>query len=277
MKSVWKEIRFDIRQGIIARVGWFVFVLLAATVLAAVFFHTRGQLISDGRLTGTISYMDAWLWMFRGMEVYHPESKEAFDLADSYLVWNFLLAFVIGDYPVRELRGTGKDRLVRSQSRVVWWIGKFVWSLAAVLVFFACIHAGTMLAALANGAELSLSVNAQSFVRIFKTVPAPASMHWIVQKALLLPVLSGMAIATLQMLVMLALGAVAGYASVAVIAGVSAFYMKWFLPGNGMMVWRYDTISSGGLRLVFPVLADICIIVVCAAAGQRLFRNHDVL
>lgn len=277
LSNLYNEIRFDIRQGIVARTGWFLFVIFVSAVLAEVFFYTRGQMIADGRASGTLYYMDAYMWMFRGMERYNPQAKEAFDLTDSYLVWNFLLAFIIGDYPVRELKTTGKNWLVRSGSRTAWWIGKCVWSVIIVFLFYICIHAGTALATFANNASWELNLNREVFSRTFKLVFDGGIINELICKALLLPVLSSLAVSQLQMLLMLMFGAVAGYAGVVVTAGVSAFYMTGLLPGNGMMVWRYKGVLPDGIGILIPMLADIITVILCVTVGYKVFKKYDIL
>ena len=72
--NLFNEIRFDIKQGIIARAGWFLMAVLVSVVFAEVFFYTRNQMITDGRVSGELYYMDAYMWMFRGMEKYNPQA-----------------------------------------------------------------------------------------------------------------------------------------------------------------------------------------------------------
>ena len=275
--NLFNEIRFDIKQGIIARAGWFLMAVLVSVVFAEVFFYTRNQMITDGRVSGELYYMDAYMWMFRGMEKYNPQAKEAFDITDSYLVWNFLLAFIIGDYPVRELRTTGKNWLVRSESRTAWWIGKCIWNIITVFLFYICIHIGIVITAFVNNASWEPSLNRDVFVRTFKLMIDWNYADILMSKALLLPILSSLAVSQLQMLLMLILGAITGYAGVVVSSGVSAFYMTGVLPGNGMMVWRYKCITPEGIGILTPIVADMVIVILCVIVGYKIFKKYDVL
>lgn len=274
--NILKQILFDLMSGIVERWKVFVFVVCVSAVFAAVFFHSKGLLIASGRLDGTISFMDALIYMFRGMEEYRPELKQAFDLTDSYLIWNLVLAFMIGDYPVRELRTTGKNYIIRSRKRVSWWLGKCVWNICSVLAFYVCIYLGIAIAALAyNG--LGTTINGGIFLNVFRVALSSGSETSLLLRTFLLPVLSSMAISMFQMLVALVCGGIVGYVGTIVVCGLSAYYMAWFFPGNGLMVYRYNLVNPNGIGIVLPACLCIAIIVICCLAGGTYFENKDIL
>jgi hypothetical protein len=67
------------------------------------------------------------------------------------------------------------------------------------------------------------------------------------------------------------------YIAVIVLCAFSAYYMKWFLVGNSMMVYRYIYVNSKGIGIFLPLLASSILFIVSIMAGYISFRNKDIL
>ena len=57
----------------------------------------------------------------------------------------------------------------------------------------------------------------------------------------------------------------------------SAFYMKWFMPGNYMMAYRMIPVNSDGISFGISLIFDIGISVVSVFVGYMCFRKYDVI
>lgn len=270
-----KQISFDWKQGIMIRWKLYLVAIVISTVMT-VFFYASIKKYTFNVLVGETSFIDALLYMFRGMKEYRPEFREAFDVSDAYLIWNVLLAVIIGDYPTKELVSTGKNHLIRMGKRNIWWCGKCVWNMLAVFVFYGCIYLGILIGTLYEGGKI-LSVNENVFFRIFSINLTDQSTKNIILQVLLLPVFSSMAISFLQMVVSISSNNILGYICTMIVCGLSAYYMKWFMPGNGSMVYRFVVVNLDGIGLIKPISAYLLIMIVSFLAGCYYFENKDIL
>lgn len=270
-----KQISFDWKQGIMIRWKLYLVVIAVSAVMTA-FFYASIKKYTFNVPVGEISFIDALLYMFRGMKEYQPEFREAFDVSEAYLIWNILLAVIIGDYPTKELASTGKIHLIRMRKRRIWWCGKCVWNMLAVFVFYGCIYLGILIGTLYGGGNI-LSVNENLFFRTFSMNLTGQSTKNVILQVLLLPVFSSMAISFLQMVVSISSNDILGYICTMIVCGLSAYYMKWFMPGNGSMVHRFAVVNPDGIGLVKPMSAYLLIMIASFLAGCYYFENKDIL
>lgn len=271
-----KQILFDFRQGILARWKSYLLVMVIAILLSMSFYDFIKNLIMLGQIEDNANFADAIIYLFRGMEEYRPELKKAFDLTDSFLIWNLFLAYIVGSYPLRELRTTGKNFLIRTHSRGMWWFGKCIWNLNAVVVFYVCIFLGILIVSVINNG-MELNINEAIFLRIFHVNLDASLKGYLMLQVMLLPVFSSMAISMLQMMVSLFVNEIVGYICTVTICGLSAYYMRWFLPANGTMVYRFVTVNHNGIGIVLPIFGDILIIFISYVMGKKYFENSDII
>lgn len=88
---------------------------------------------------GKFSYSDYMFWMFRGME-YNQYSANVFLIPNGFwLALNLYLSVFIGMYPIEDLRAIGKQKIMQIGKRQTWWIGKCIWCVCCVLLYYAVI------------------------------------------------------------------------------------------------------------------------------------------
>ena len=278
-----RQIKVDIRQGILLKWPFYLITFAISLGLTALFVVSKNNLIVQGKISGSVSLGDAFYYMFRGMREYDPLLKKAFDIVDSFLIWNLLLAFMAGNYPVSDLKTTGKNYLVRANTRRQWWLSKCAWNVFTVLAFYMCIFAGMLIGTYLcslftdNITWTSVIFNPELFKKIFLVDLQGGTQGYILAQMIVLPVAASLAISMFQMAVSLIANAPIGYITVVTICVFSAYYMKWFLIGNGMMVYRYRDVNPNGIGILLPLLASLIIFVLSGLVGYISFRNKDIL
>ena len=94
---------------------------------------------------------------------------------------------------------------------------------------------------------------------------------------IILPVVTSIAISLLQMTMEFIVLPSVSFIVVMVIYISSAFYMKWFMPGNYMMAYRMIPVNSDGISFGISLIFDIGISVVSVFVGYMCFRKYDVI
>lgn len=94
---------------------------------------------------------------------------------------------------------------------------------------------------------------------------------------IILPVVTSIAISLLQMTMEFIVLPSVSFIVVMVIYITSAFYMKWFMPGNYMMAYRMIPVNCDGISFGISLIFDIVISVVSVFVGYMFFRKYDVI
>lgn len=269
-----RQVMSDIRQGIIKRWYLYLIVFIISVITAEIFYVRYIKLFADGRIDVSPGVSDCILYFFRGMREYRMQYKEAFDVPAEFLVWNLVTAYIVGDYPLRELSATGAARILRSGRRDFWWYSKCVFNLLSVVMVYVSVYMGVITVSVLNGAEFKKCENL-IFKRIFMT-DMPSS-EGIIMRVIITAFMSLAALSMLQMFMAFIAGNVAGYALVVIMCVISAYYMKWPFFGNGMMIYRYDLVNPDGITAILPVVWYVLVIVVCIVAGRYVFERKDIM
>ena len=153
MKNVMFQIRYDIINGIVHQ--WKKFLLIAVVYAVLITeFLVRCNL---KHYMGEYTTSDIILWMFKGM-TWITDGQKDINIPTAYILPNILIAFVIGNYPFKDINGYGGMILMRSGKKSVWWFSKCIWAVITAVVTYAVFIVETVAVSLAGG-KLSLQVN----------------------------------------------------------------------------------------------------------------------
>lgn len=284
MNYLKTEIWMDIKQGIIKSYKKFIPVVIMGAALAILVIVTVHRLYSKGRLQyEEFSLADMMLYFFKGKSVCTKEMLESnrLNLPYNYMLVNFYLMFLVGDYLLRDMCGYGKTVLVRTQKRISWWLSKCIWCVAQVLVFYGLFYLCMVIATVCAGGTLSLKpimgtsliINGLDFSQSEFTVNIGAFMV----TAVLLPILVSIAMMLMQMTIGMFMQPIVGYVVNAVIIVASYFIASPLLLGNAFMMVRSELYKDGVINPVAIVGVSIFIIIVSVVAGGAYFNRMDII
>lgn len=274
--NIRKIIGMELRNGIIRRWKFFVFISVISSVYAGVFLFQRESIILTSSISRELSIWDIMIFFFRGMKEYRPEFNQAFEIDDAYLIWNLLLAYFIGDYSVRDFRSCGMNILIRTKNRHKLISSKYIWCIISAILFYVSIISGVILTG-AIGEISTRGINAEIIMRIFESNETINIDERIVVKIIFISLFVSIAMSVVQVTVSLIMGSVMGFITTIVICGLSAYYMKWFFIGNAMMIYRYDVINPNGIQGVSTAVLAVIIVIVCWVIGSIYFENKDII
>jgi hypothetical protein len=273
MNDLTSVIRADWNNGIWQNKGRFAVSFVVSGVVCGNFLV---RLYSDFAYKGIsvhASLLECLMYIFRGMKEYNPDKNNIFELPIVFVVLNLYLAYLIGDYAVRDLEGYGLHMLLKTGSRVKWWISKCIWNVATVFLFYVSVFIGVacVFAAFerADGSLLNVNDNVLDFI-LGKSREALEFRDIMLFFAVLM--ITSAAISLCQMAVSLYLKPLAGFILVAVLYVVSGYYMSGLLPGNYMMLYR-----SSSVDVICGLWIDVVMIAVAVFGGYGLFRKRDLV
>lgn len=234
---------------------------------------------SAGTIASRVTFPDYLLYTFRGMHAFVRDGmniKNVFDIPPLWMIMNLYLAYLVGNYPTKDLYGYGQQILIRSRSRRQWWAGKVIWNLAMVLVFYFTGYLVLFGFTLFTG-TLSFQPSAVIAARFCDIdIQNWAGGSWL-PVVLLQPVMASISLCFIQMAVSFFIKPVFSYLSVVCLLVLSAYYDTPFLVGNCAMILRSRLAEPGGIELSWAVLFTVLLSAAAILIGGRRFRKMDVL
>lgn len=272
------QVLAELKYGLVSGGYKFILPFIIGVDYADTFIRQIQTYMMTRKQSLQVSFMDCIVYVFRGMREFIPGNP--FEVPVNYLLIIILLALFIGNYPLKDLHGFGKNVLIRSRRKSDWWLSKCIWNIATVVIFFLSIYAGVAVRCVVSSSTFSSigNVNADVISVVLScNKESIYNANVIGVMVLVLPVLTGIALSLFQMTMAFLTSAVISYISIITIAIFSAYYTVWFLPGNFLMTYRYMQICENGVFLATSLIVDVVIIVVSVIVGYVYFRKYDVL
>ncbi len=275
----------QVHLGIRSHWKWYCVPLLFGMVQGYLFFW---QLALWSQYTPEIfygSFGDMIMYVFRGMEEYVPHNMQQFQVPVTYLLINIGVAVFVGNQTARDLEDFGKLQLLRYHNRTVWWLGKCLWCVVHILIFYGMLYMGLLFAMFANIRHLELSgirdifqIHTYIYNNVFYCqMPMTNSVGTVLLIAVLMPMVTSIALSFLQMCLEMLLSPSVVMVLLMGIDVLSAFFMKWCWLGNYMMIFRYNFINPNGVCWQLGLEIDVCVAVLAIFIGNILFGRYDVM
>lgn len=200
-------------------------------------------------------------------------------------IWLFFqvgcLLFTL-NHPVNDLEQSGTQILLRSGSRLKWWLCKCVWNVLCVLLYNAAAWAMMAVFCAVLRLPLTLEVRAEFAFDLLPSADIEdLSVVYSTQEMLfqlvLVPLLAMLAMNLLQMFNTFFLSQILGFVVSITLLIVSLFQCAPWAIGNFGMMQRNSTFFAEGLDFgtAPPILLGVCL---CAVvAGCVLLRKKDIL
>lgn len=271
MKNLVGAFRHDLAAGILGQKFKFIPVALFCFFVCTAFCRESIE------LTGiTPSFLEYCLYLFKGMEPYDPESNEPFRVPYIWLFFHLYMAYLIGNYPQRDLSGVGAQILMRLQSRKIWWVSKCLWNLTSVLIYYFLIFSVVFLFSLCSG-SLSVTTNAEIQNMLTGVNAAAFSRRSLICYVFLLPILTSMAVSMFQMVLSFLIRPVFSFVCIVMLYIISAYYF-WFPYGNYTMLLRSaPVLGTDGYAFSEALIAGAVLLVLSVGVGAVYFSHYPIL
>ena len=270
----FKLLRYDLRYGLLR---WRYLLTPLLFLLPCTVCH--GVLESIG-FCGT--WMDYMMYCFMGVKpvIYDANGLELTLPSLWFLIVGGCLLFNL-DYMLHDLTQAGQQIIIRSKSRCGWYLAKCFWNLCSCIQYILLAGVSVMFSCLASGAQPSLLNTPEitqasfSYEKLMDTIKLTAGQGLLI--AVVVPLISLMAISMLQMMLCLLIKPVLSFlVSMALL--MSAVYCNSPLVlGTGAMVIRSNILVADGVSPVLATLVAVSVILISAGAGCLFLNNIDIL
>jgi hypothetical protein len=269
-----KLLCFDIKNSLLQE---YKKLLLVPVIFTAFCLNLYLRHVKPG-MAGAATLGDFLLYIFGGMKEYAPSRTEPFEFPALWISMFLFLLFITLRYPYDDLMGYGQNVLVRTRSRLRWWLSKCVWNVFSVLLFFVLGWAAVFLFCRITGMPLSLEISKYMYETVFRLDAETALYPQLITAALLwMPLLTMLSLSLTQMTLSLFVKPIYSFAVLASVLLSSAYYLKPFMLANYAMAIRNDAVTAGGVRILtgaalLPILGATCVLLGCL-----IFRRYDII
>jgi hypothetical protein len=219
------------------------------------------------------------MYIYGGMNEYIPGPENEFEVPVLWIVLFTTMFFGSLNYPYNDLFGYGKQILLRTRGRVLWWLSKCCWNVIYILFFNIIIISVICIFVLIEGADFGLNINFELLARNFEAEPRSLTSDSIRLQFLLFasPILISVALNLLQMTISLFIKPIFSFLLMSVILISSAYLMSNSMLGNYGMIFRSNIVLENGLNFEFGIYISLIIIALSIIIGMFKFKKYDII
>lgn len=267
---MFRLLKFNLKTEIFRRWWYFVLVMVLSAACAYICISDITRLTEIGIVEGKISMSDVFAQFYKGMKPYDISKKINFEIDVIYLMWPLILAVFIGMSTQSNMVIT--NTLLKSHSRVKWWLSKFFSCIISVI--FHCMSMNTGILCMCCILNIrGNSINEDLYIHTFGK---EARYNNTVGKALFMYLMAFITISLIQLIISFVNVAV-GYVACIFIYTMSAYYISPLWIGNMCMIFRYSDVMQNGIGLLETIIVCAVCILSTMIAGAILFKQKDVV
>ena len=261
---------YDLRQGILK--PWTKLIPLIALVVVALiganrYYAYQGILLSSG---------ECLAYLFLGDFPYSPNSSQPFKVPLLWFLIQIYLPYYLGNYPTNDLKGVGKNTLLKVNGRKIWWIGKVIWAIIGCLLYMALLTILCFLFGLLNK-QPTFAISSDYIDAILMSDAFSLLDKWQLIYIIVLPLLAMVSLSLLQLMLNFAWRPFCSLVIVVSLYVATAYMVSPYLPSSYSMLLRNQYSIQHGVSGQFGI-PYLCICSVAfATMGYFVFSHYDIL
>ena len=266
----------DIKRALYTERYRLVIAFLMITAMLLIPTNTSNAIYKKTTEYGNMNFFDYVFYMLCGLEKVLPEKLKDIQIPFSWMTIQFLCGFVTLDYIQNDQKNIGKAVLVKSRSKISWWVSKCLCLTSMVVTVYLLLYGVSAAIAalnyeLGNGLHMELLRYVCNLKNIFAYTDGMRIYIMIV------PLIISIGITLMQAGISQYLSPVIGLVTVLSVDVISVFSNSKLLWGNWSMILRSNLCLDGGIDMWKAVTAGIVVgIIGCIIGGVR-FCNKDII
>ncbi|MDC7302254.1 hypothetical protein [Agathobacter ruminis] len=264
-------IKHDWQSGIVG--NWKQIIVFAVVFYICSVFtvaNARGGNIEN------VSFFENLVYVMQGCIPCSQEMEfgSHFVIPTKWMILQIIVAYIVADYPVYDLKTYGINLLVQTKSKTKWWIGKVIWTIEIVCALYIVGYCMIELVTIfAEGDFFTVRESAGFFLHNDYSVFNRFGLCLI---GMVLPIIASVTISLIELLLLFAFNNVVAYAVVFFFLIASVFYENpiWIF-GNGMSIRSVNRLLDGTYVTELIGMGMVCILI--SLCGCILIRKKDIL
>lgn len=276
IRKLGQQIGYDIRQGIIQQ--WKKYAMLLAVYIVSIVHFIL--ICKMSKKVDSYTSADMIMWMLKGVKKFDANSRSQLDIPTVYMFPNIIIAFIIGNYVIKDLYGYGKSILVKAESRINWWLSKCIWCVLSAFVSYGMMYIVIAVAGVCTG-SFSLKPTPEIYYHLFSM-----DKQMILQYADVGSLLAGVVITSfimtvtlniIQITVGLIVSPTLAYMAIIVLLVLGVFMDNPLVITVYCMAIRSVRYMPYGYKLLPAVIIMCAMILLCVIAGAIYSSKMDII
>lgn len=263
-------ISYDIKEGIVRFIPLYA---LTGVFVLAFGWDARMHLAEN---VPAPSVLDLAVYMFQGMDEYvYVKGGPPFDIPISFLTLSFCFALFACYYAHREWKLRGTVYIPRYESKMYFWISKCIWCILQMILLYLMIFV-ILWGIAAAGGNISVLLIRETLACL-KGLPLSENSMDYIKYIFGLGLFTAIVLNQIQLTAQMIFSPVIGYILVIAIITSSAYFYRFYMPGNYYMLLRTALFREDGITLQQASLVLGILWIVLVLIGAVIVRKKDVL
>lgn len=222
------------------------------------------------------SVLDLAVYMFQGMDEYvYVKGGPPFDIPISFLTLSFCFALFACYYAHREWKLRGTVYIPRYESKMYFWISKCIWCILQMILLYLMIFV-ILWGIAAAGGNISVLLSRETLACL-KGLPLSENSMDYIKYIFGLGLFTAIVLNQIQLTAQMIFSPVIGYILVIAVITSSAYFYRFYMPGNYYMLLRTALFREDGITLQQASLVLGILWIVLVLIGAVIVRKKDVL
>lgn len=263
-------ISYDIKEGIVRFIPLYA---LTGVFVLAFGWDARMHLAEN---VPAPSVLDLAVYMFQGMDEYvYVKGGPPFDIPISFLTLSFCFALFACYYAHREWKLRGTVYIPRYESKMYFWISKCIWCILQMILLYLMIFV-ILWGIAAAGGNISVLLSRETLACL-KGLPLSENSMDYIKYIFGLGLFTAIVLNQIQLTAQMIFSPVIGYILVIAVITSSAYFYRFYMPGNYYMLLRAALFREDGITLQQASLVLGILWIVLVLIGAVIVRKKDVL
>lgn len=281
--NVSRFIKDDIKRSLIHNRYRIILCVFIVFGLMAAFYKHIGVInsVRDNKIQPSVC--DYILYMTRGICRVTEENITRLEIPYVWISLCIMCGLMVLDYMYSDMRGMGKNVLVYSKKKSLWWISKCITSVAAVTLVYVIIWLMSVMFIFVSKGSME-GIHTDMFITMYNinTSLLPSNMLEYNQTAIcfyivLYPWIISVCIGLFQVGLSIYTGPVVSFVIIIILDVLAVFSNNILLCGNWIMAERCSILAEDGLNIYVMLAMAAVLAIVSVIVGWHRFKKKDIL
>lgn len=272
----YKCLKYDLKCGLLKEYKKYMVAIVLFIIIGIDFFIKMSDM--------EIMALDYFFYLFFGMEEYVPAPGNKFRFPALWVAVVLYISYITLYYPYRDLNGYGKNILLSTQSKKIWYLSKCAWVILSTALYFIIGVIVLSVFAAVSGAQMRADVSSGTVLKLIPFITTEQNLFYddavfyrVSGLHFILPVVICMMNNILQLFLSLFLKPFFSFIINVSYTIACAYYFKSFMLGNYAMIARSNILINNGLDFTEGMMISLSIIVIATVLGTVFFSKQDIL
>ena len=277
------QVKRDIVNSIWLNKYKYLLTVVLFLLFCAFFEMNYASIANSGYVSNEASFGDIILFIFHGMKVYIPAPGIKFEIPVTWLSCQIFVTYIIGNYIRQDMTTYGQQYIIRSTHKSYWFIGKMLYCVICVLLFY-CVGYMTVFGYSLIARNPSFVLNFDVCAYVSETNIEILNQIDVVLGIVILPIITSIVLSVGQTTLSIWIKPI--YSIIIIVAYVcaSTYYFSYLLIGNYSMILRSKKIiaansfiTSEGIHPIYAIVIDCCLIIVMYSIALIKLKKYDYI